>query len=553
MIRTKKYYISRLKELKGEYSSEGYKATDEEKELYLFPNGMNRVDAKSPSDGNRKDEYILNNTALLAIRVAVSGLFSGTTPATEQWTRLRDEDDSFNENLAVSEFYQKSTDRLLFDFDNSNFYSSMELMYKDMLVFNRSCILMDEDFEDVFFFTHVPVGQYYVDVDYKGRISALYREFTKRARNVIEEYGIENVSTEVAATAKNNSGGGKMVTLLHVIERNSHRDIDKLDNMNMPWTSVTCEVSDTGDEKFLRKSGYKHQPFVVPRWNVSSGSKYGDGPGDLALGDAKELQFLMKKLKLAIAQEVEPSLVSTDPDSSIKIGPRKVTVTSRTPSGKPAVEPLFRVEIDISKLVALIIDTQERIKDAFYSNLFFALSGRDNKQRTATEIVAITNELLRLLGGAMQRIPKEALFPIIERAFMIELENGRLPDIPQELQGRPMKVDIISRLTKAQELNSVSAIEQILGVAGHIAGMIPDVLDKIDADQAIDELNRVLGVKPGIIRPDEVVAELREIRSQRQLEQQATLQAQQSIESAKTLSETDVSGDNALNLALGAA
>jgi hypothetical protein len=549
--RTKKYYLDRLGELKGEYSGDGVEAVDIDKTKYLYPHGRNLEEQQKASKGNRKDEYILNNTGFAAVRVATAGMWAGTTPATEKWMRLADEDKDLNESTIVAEFYQKSTDTILQDFDRSNFYTAMELMFRDLLTYSISCVIMDEDFENVFNFTHVPNGQFFVDVDYRGDVKAIYREFTKMARNVIDEYGEENVSHQVREMVADGKTGGQLVTLLQVIERNHARDIDKEDKLNMPWMSMTYEVNKEHLDKPLRQSGYRTQPFVAPRWNVSSGNKYGDGPGDMALGDVKELQYWTKKLKLAVAMELEPPTVSTDDEASIKTGPRQVTYTKSNSSGKPSVTPLYQVTTDISKTAAIIIDIQERIKTALFSDLFFALSGTDKRERTATEIIAIKTELLRLLGGAMQRIPGEALFPLVERAFDIEFNLGRLPDIPEEIKARPIKIEIISSLTKAQELNIVTPIEQMIGFVGSVSQMLPEVLDKVDIDQAVDELNRVFGIPAGIIRSDEVVEEIRGIRAEMALEEKQDIQAQQAIMGAKEMSQTDLSGDNALTATLG--
>jgi hypothetical protein len=549
--RTKKYYINRLGELKQEYSADGWQSVHEEKTKYLYPHGRNRDDSKKNTTGKRKDEYILNNTGLTAVRVATAGMLSGTTPASEKFMRLADEDKELNESVTVADFYQKSTDVILLDFEKSNFYTAMELMFRDLLTYSVSCIIMDEDFESIFNFVHVPNGQYYFDVDYKGEVVALYREFTKRARNVVEEYGIENVSAQVRGFVAGDKPGGQLITLLHVIERNPDRDIDKEDNVNMPWRSVTYEVDNNPLDVTLRKSGYRNKPFVVPRWSTAGGNKYGDGPGDIALGDVKELQFWTKKLKLAVSMEIEGPVVSTDDTNVIKNGPRQVTQAS-SQGGKPTVTPLYNVNTDISKIAAIIIDLQERIKTAFFSDLFFALSSSDKTNKTATEIIAMQKELLRLLGGAIQRIPREALNPLIERAFDIEFQLDRLPPIPEELELRPIKIEIISSLTKAQELNVVTPIEQLVGFAANTAQVFPEALDKIDIMQAIDELNRVLGIPVGIVRPDEVVEEIQTLRAQQMAEQQAQLETQQAIDGAQKLSQTDTGGENALTALAGA-
>lgn len=72
------------------------------------------------------------------------------------------------------------------------------------------------------------------------------------------------------------------------------------------------------------------------------------------------------------------------------------------------------------------------------------------------------------------------------------------------------------------------------------------MLDKIDFDQALDEYSAMLGVPPSIIRDDDSVAKTRAQRAQQQNAMMAAQTAQQGAQTAKTLSETQVTDENAL-------
>jgi hypothetical protein len=548
--RTKKHYVTRLGEVKGEYLGDGWDAVDIDKTQYLYPHGRNLNDATKGSDGNRKDEYILNNTVLTAIRTGVSGIFAGSTPPNEKWFRLADEDKELNETATVAEYYQKVTDIILLDLNKSNFYSGMELVYKDLLTYSISNIIIDEDPQTIFNFTHVPNGQFYIAVDSRGEVSEVYREFQMRARNVVAEYGEKNVSAKTVQLANGEKTGSQHIKLLHVIERNLGRDVTMEDNLNMPWRSVTMELDgENGTEVFLRESGYVSKPNAVPRWSVSSGNIYGNGPGDIALGDVKQLQKNMSMLFKAIEKDIDPPVIAEDSVDDVNTGPNEITYVDKT-QGRPQVEPLYRVTTDISNLVALIVDLQERIKAAFFANLFFA-QGESDPRETATLTIAKQRELLRLLGPAVQRMTPEVFIPIIERCFDIELRLGRLPEPPDELRGRTAKIEIISSLTKAQELGVVAPIQELIGTIQSMASFWPESLDLLSPDESIREIERVYGIPVGIINREETVDRIRELRLQRQLEQEQAAEAQQAIEGAKQLSETDMSSDSALNAVLG--
>jgi hypothetical protein len=159
------------------------------------------------------------------------------------------------------------------------------------------------------------------------------------------------------------------------------------------------------------------------------------------------------------------------------------------------------------------------------------------------------------MGPIIERLFPEFLRVVVERCFDIENQLGRLPARPPEIQGREIKIEIISLIAQAQRLTVVTPIQQMIGVASSLAQIFgPDVLDKIDADQIIDELADVYGIPQDLIRSDEQVASIREQKRQMLARQQALAEAGGAISSAKELSETDTSGDNALTaLAAGGA
>ena len=80
--------------------------------------------------------------------------------------------------------------------------------------------------------------------------------------------------------------------------------------------------------------------------------------------------------------------------------------------------------------------------------------------------------------------------------------------------------------------------------------MYPNVLDKFDADEAVDQFSTMVGTPPKIIVSDDKVAEKREAVAEAQAAAVAAEQAAQAVESGKTLSETELGTGNALDAVL---
>jgi Bacteriophage head to tail connecting protein len=82
-------------------------------------------------------------------------------------------------------------------------------------------------------------------------------------------------------------------------------------------------------------------------------------------------------------------------------------------------------------------------------------------------------------------------------------------------------------------------MDRLLATVGNLAGLKPEVLDKIDMDQAIDDYGQMYGVNPEIIIPDDVVAQARAARAKQQAAMQSAATMPQVVDSAKTASEID--------------
>ena len=129
--------------------------------------------------------------------------------------------------------------------------------------------------------------------------------------------------------------------------------------------------------------------------------------------------------------------------------------------------------------------------------------------------------------------------------------NELLPQAPEDLAGVTLKVEYISVMAQAQKAIGTGAIERLAGFVGNMAAAKPDVLDKFDADQSVDEYAEMLGVPPKIVVPDDIVQRVREERMQMQQQQMAMEQAQMGAQAAKVMSDADTEGNNVLTDIIG--
>ena len=123
---------------------------------------------------------------------------------------------------------------------------------------------------------------------------------------------------------------------------------------------------------------------------------------------------------------------------------------------------------------------------------------------------------MQLLGSAIGNIMREKLSPAIDRVYAIAARNDKLPPLPPELIGQNYVVEYISPLARAQKALELGNLQQAIGIIAQFAQANPEVLDKLDFDEAVDYVAEITNIAPKIIRDDGEVEAIREGRAQDQ-------------------------------------
>jgi hypothetical protein len=169
------------------------------------------------------------------------------------------------------------------------------------------------------------------------------------------------------------------------------------------------------------------------------------------------------------------------------------------------------------------------------------------------EIASRNEEKLTQLGPVIERVANEKLQVAIDRAFAIMSRGAMLPPAPAALHGRAVRVEFVSILQQMQRMVGIGQIERVVGFVGNLAGAHPEVLDKIDFDEALDEYAWRAGTPARILRPAGAVSVLRAERAQAAHAAQQSAQIAQMVPAmkdaaaaAELLSRADVGGESLL-------
>jgi len=508
---------------------------------------------KTESKGNPVNDKVMNERAILAANVCATGIVAGTTSQGSAWFVPKIFNQEFDDNTEEKRWLDKVQALMSLVLQESNYYEAKATQALDLCIYGTSPILIEEDFDDVINCYVPTIGEFFVANNDRGKVGTIAREYGYTVAQLVRKFGIYNVTENVKTLYNDVSGSGRNteITVCMMIEENDDNWAGKPVPKAFKWREVIWEKGASCD-KILAVRGFYEKPFSCVRWNLSGNDAYGSSPGMTALGAAKQIQHEEFSKGKSIDYARLPPMVA---DISMKNQPASfipggLTYTATGVNGV-GIKPAFEINPNVINLLAQDIAIVEaRIKEIFYNDLFMTVTNLDTA-RTATEINARKQEQLIQLGPVLGRLQAE-LDDDLDRVFGIMWRKGLIPQPPESIQGKPIKMEYSSMLAEAQRASSVTAIEQLAAFAGNIAAVEPKVIKRPNWDELIKIYADALRVpSKGINSDDEVTAGL-EAEAQQQQQQAMMEQSMMAIQGAKTLSETQVGGgQNAIERMLG--
>lgn len=499
---------------------------------------LGRYFISDSNKGHKRYQSIIDNTALISARTLSAGMMSGMTSPARPWFRMSLADRDLMEFGPVKAWLFRVQSIMRDVFAHSNTYRSLQMLYEELGLFGTGASIVLPDFENVIHHYPLTVGEYAIGTDHRGYVDSIVRDFQMTVGQLVAQFGAANCSQTVQTLYERRNFDARL-DVTHLVEPRRGRDSDKRDAKSMPWSSVYLEAG-SNEDKFLSESGFKRFPALVPRWAVTGNDTYGSSPGMEVLGDVKQLQHQQLRKGQGIDYQVNPPIqvpVAYKDAARNRLPGGVMFVDSATQGG--GVRSAFDVQLNLQHLMLDIQDVRERIRAGYYADLFLMLANDTRSGITATEVAERHEEKLLMLGPVLERLHNELLEPLIDMTFERCNEAGILPPPPDELQGMDLSVEFISTLAQAQRVVSAQGVDRLLGSVTSLAALFPQVVDKINADQVIDDYADLFGVNPEIVVPDDVAAETRAQKAQAAQAAQSAATAPAVVDAAKTASEID--------------
>ena len=457
--------------------------------------------------GQRRDDKIFDETAVVGVQEFASRLQSGLVPNFARWADL----------IAGSEIPKSERDFVDNDLDeiteyvfeilqNSNFSQEVHEAFMDLAVGTGVLCVDEGDAINPVVFSAIPLPHVVLDTGPDDKIDHVFRE-RKGIRNseITILYPDAKLDPKVQQRAQRDPEG--KCTLLEVLCKDYSKKNEE---------AYLLYVIDMATKTYIKEQKFKgvgSNPYVCFRWSKCAGEVYGRGPLINALSAIKTtnltIQLILENAQMAISgiyQVEDDGIVNPD---NIQLVPGSLIPIAPNSRGLQPINTAGR--FDVAQLV--LEDMRANIKKALYME---TLGRPEGTPMSATEVSERMADLSRQIGSSFGRLQSEFVTPLLRRVIRILSKQGRI-EIPK-IDNREVTIISQSPLAQAQHQQDVAVVNNFNAILAQTFG--PQILNMIVKQ---DEVARYLAEKLGL--PEKLI---RDPQEQQQMIQELQNMAQQS-------------------------
>ena len=362
-------------------------------------------------------------TAADAADNLAASIYSLLTPPESLWISLVPES-------AQSPDAETATMALRANLNDSNFYTTVHQCYMDLIILGTACLFMAENpigASSAFSFTAIPMR------DIAVLNGAVFHTATMPAREVMEKYPSWTPPANLRDTIKNDPE-----TPLRLVQ-------SLVDTEFTAWMDVGGDL----ENNIVATGKFETNPYIIFRWSVASGEQYGRGPVLRALPDIKTankvVELVLKNATIAVS-----GIWQADDDGVINLSNINLTPGAIIPKavGSSGLTPLTSgANFDVSQIV--LKDLRERIRHTMLADRLGLLS---EKEMTATEIMARSADMVRILGATYGRLLHEFIRPLVERGLQLLSRRGIIDRITLNSDAELKYIAPIAQMAAAETI-----------------------------------------------------------------------------------------------------
>ncbi len=487
-----------------------------------------------------RDANLFNPAAQRALRKAAAGMTQAITPASDPWFRHAFLSRADREATGGNEYVDTVDARIRAVLSAGSFYQAVHAFNKELLAFGCALLSCESSPRTVARFACQTCGTYAVALDEDRMLACVVRRLKMTPRELAERFGRDRLSDVTRKMLDDKPYAP--VEVVHVVQRRENADASRRDGLNMPFASYWYEEN---GEHLLHEGGFRSMPFFFTVWEEARGI-YGTGPGDEALADQKGIEAWELRKMLGIEKMIDPPLLAPGTlKRHVRVAPGEV-VSDSAATQNNALRPLYEVNFGpaVQYVQQEVQQISMRIEDVMMANIFANMSLETRPAgMTMTEYMDRRRRSAELMGPTVSAYEPRVLNPLIERVFALLDEAGMLPPPPDGLsEWAALSVSYQSPMAQMLEQSGAVATAQFMEQVAPLVQVNPEIFDKLDTDQMVDELAQRMGVPASIIRSDEQVAAIRRQRAEAQAAQQAQAVAMMQAEAAAKLGGVSTQG-----------
>ncbi|MBE3117897.1 MAG: hypothetical protein IMZ50_03960 [Candidatus Atribacteria bacterium] len=479
---------------------------------------MNRI-TNAASPGEDKSLLVYDDTAGNGAREMAAGLSSSTVQTGQKFFDIGLRDAQLAELPTADPALWKLVEGVHYELFTSNFVSRYNQMLSPLGVLGQGCLYLDLSKKLKLSFRAIDIGDYVFLENSDGEIDVVIVSFTLTARQAVQNYGEDKLPKNIQEAASKLDKSSDKFKFLQIVRPRSKRNPNKKTQANMPFESLHIAVD---AQQIVRESGYHHMPFIIFRWIISSGEKYGRGQGTENLASIKVLNRLIRDyMDIANRWAHPPYEKHQNFEGDVDLRPDGENVVMEMGQIK-AIDQRMLGNMPITEKAVEMFT--ERVNRIFFVDVFRGLSNLTGDRRTTLEIAERLREGMKRISPMAAQL-YEDMNKIIERAIDLLARNG-LVEIPPELGGAEWSIEYLGSLALALKDKEAAGFLRFSQFVVNVAAVKPEALDTLNFDEALPDMARSMGVKSTHIATQERIDEIRAERAKQ-------MQAQQELEAAE--------------------
>lgn len=526
--------ISRWRKLQGEKSQ--WHSHYDDLARVLLPRRLGF--ASTTTEGERRNDDIFDGTPMQAARSLANAIGGIVRPEGLPKVEMKTDDDGLNDMDEVKDWLSDAEEKLKNGFNNphARFRQASGEIDQDLVVFGTAVMFVSEaPRQNRLYFQSMHLKDATPFFSEHGAAEGMFLKRRLTGRQMEARFGRDKLSDRTREIA--DKSPDDKIDVLHVVIPRKEAKTRPLLSKDLPFADLWIEID---AKNKLLEGGFNEFPFIVPRWDTSSGEDAGRSPGMIALPDADTLQAMGETILIAGQRAADPPLFAPNDGSfdAVNSFPGGLSYYDVETAVAVRGNPFFPLQTGTNLPITrdMQADMRLQVMAAFFKNVLnLPVEG---PQMTATEVNQRKEEFIRELGPIFGRLETDYTAPMVERAFMIMLRGGAFKPIPEVLQGQDIRFEYESPVKRIRQQIEAAATRMWVNETLTVGQVRPEVIDLVNFDEYGRFTAEALGIPRKIVNGQEQVQQIRQARQQAMQAQQQAAALREGLDIARMGVET---------------